>query len=273
VCFDTRRDVYDRGLTHYPQGDWNYHPIRSTWLARDSWTNQQFVCAFFVNEVYEPRFGTFLCPDPDCPDLTVRPVPCFIRRRGCQELLYCGTWSFHLQREEEHPFVYVNGTRPRNTVYRTTLTSYDKHWGDPLAQVWLTKRKERNTEPLHGKNCLQKNTSVVQKAIYEKSILLPTRKNGKEYNGNTINTYWRHAKRLLEGRVPGLTIDPEETNPFRIVQHALEQDTPALQAASSNADLINAIRFVSKLSDQFEFDAEESQSSSDVCDTKFNEGG
>lgn len=255
VCFSTRRDVYDHGLTNFPNGEWKYHPMRSAWLARDSMTNQQFVCALVVNEVYEPRFGLFLCPDPDCPDLTVRPVPCFIKRRGYQELLYCGTWSFHLQREEEQPFVYVNDTRARKTVYRTTLASYDNHWGEAHKQEVETIPETRPVKTNKGSS-LEENTNIVGKAICEKAILLPTFKNGKQYGEGTINAYWKSAQRLLKGRIHGVTIDPNEVNPFRIVQHALEHDQKALKDAGSKGDLISGIRFVSKLSNQFAFDAE-----------------
>jgi hypothetical protein len=132
VAFKNRLQLRQHGLDKIYNNDtaaWGYDRVKTLWFGRDSTTNQRFVCAIVINEEYEPRFGHYFCSRKDIVEMDVRPIPCFLKGRGYGSILYCGTWSFQLQREMSQPFVYVTNGCQRGAAYKMTLDSYDDRWG------------------------------------------------------------------------------------------------------------------------------------------------
>jgi hypothetical protein len=132
--FRVRRDLYTHGLTKVHNNDrvaWGFSPIKAYWFGRNVTTNQRYICALLINEQYEPRFGQVFCSSLDHPELTVKPIPCFISS-GAKTggIRYCGTWTFTRNCEVYKEFTYVTGSRPRDCIYNMSLTSYDNNWGD-----------------------------------------------------------------------------------------------------------------------------------------------
>ncbi len=132
IEFKNRRELHQHGLEKIYSNDaaaWGFDKIKALWFARDSTTNQRYVCALIINEEYEPRFGNYFCSRKDIVEMDVRPIPCFLKGRGYGSIRYCGTWTFQLQRETSQPFVYVTNGCQRGAVYKMTLDSYDDRWG------------------------------------------------------------------------------------------------------------------------------------------------
>lgn len=132
TSFSNRRDLYDYGLKNVHNNDtsvWGFNRVQVQWYGRHAMTNQRFICALIINEIHEPRFGHFFCLSRDFVELDTAPVPCFMNCNGYGCIRYCGTWTFQRVRESTDAFIYVVKSRPRNVIYKMTLTSYDDRWG------------------------------------------------------------------------------------------------------------------------------------------------
>tara|TARA_B110001452_G_scaffold126201_1_gene104770 strand:- start:676 stop:1233 length:558 start_codon:yes stop_codon:yes gene_type:complete len=127
--FHDRMELHKFGIENVYDNVWGYNPLQAIWKRRDTTTDQWYVSAFIVNELYEPRFGKYVCLDKDVVELDVRPVPCFFKAHGYGSIQYCGTWTFARQLETPEPFLYVLNGRERVVVYTVSLTSYDDRWG------------------------------------------------------------------------------------------------------------------------------------------------
>ena len=135
LSFSNRKELYRYGAEHIHADHpcaWIYQKIPAVWHARHPETDQRHVCALIINEMYEPRFGTFFCPNPDAPDIVVTPVPCFLNCHGYGCIRYCGTWKFRRVRDVDHGFMYCAKGRPRSVVYEMFLECYDERWGTRL---------------------------------------------------------------------------------------------------------------------------------------------
>jgi hypothetical protein len=129
--FNNRKQLHAHGLENVHNSStvaWGFDRVKALWFGRDATTNQRYVCAIIVNELYEARFGKIFCLRKDIVELDVRPVPCFLKSGG--SIRYCGTWTFQLHLEtSQQPFIYVIGGCPRGAMYGMSLESYDDRWG------------------------------------------------------------------------------------------------------------------------------------------------
>lgn len=132
TSFSNRYELHEYGLKNVHNNDatvWGFNRVQVRWYGRHVATNQRFVCALIINELHEPRFGQFFCPSYDIVELDATPVQCFLNCNGYGCIRYCGTWTFQRVRESAEDFIYVTRSRPRNVIYKMTLSSYDDRWG------------------------------------------------------------------------------------------------------------------------------------------------
>lgn len=141
TLFRNRHEVYTHGVS-FMGAMWRLDILRTPQLHVDPATGRKKVHALIINEMYEPRWGSYFCTDCSMnrrtyqwqQDLTEHPVTVFIRPAGVDAIRYCGEWSFERLTDVSHndPFTYVEGQRGRMAVFRVSLASYDARWGPSI---------------------------------------------------------------------------------------------------------------------------------------------
>jgi hypothetical protein len=120
---------------------------------------------------------------------------------------------------------------------------------------------EEVTRPLkmQKSNTLKCNTDIVFKAVESGEITLPNTRKGKPYASSSISNYCNKARKLLNGDVVGVAIDPNETNPFRVLDNAMKNTLEAIKTEdldrNHHGQLLAGVNFFlkPKLRKQFEF--------------------
>jgi hypothetical protein len=120
---------------------------------------------------------------------------------------------------------------------------------------------EEVTRPvkMQKSNSLKCNTDIVFKAVESGKITLPNTRMGKPYASSSISNYCNKARKLLNGDVVGVAIDPNETNPFRVLDNAMKNTLEAIKTEdherNHHGQLLAGVNFFlkPKLRKQFEF--------------------
>ena len=122
---------------------------------------------------------------------------------------------------------------------------------------------EEVTRPvkMQRSNTLKCNTDIVFKAVESGKITLPNKRKGKPYAQSSISNYCNKVRKLLNGEVVGVAIDPNETNPFRVLDNAMNMNDTREAIKTEDSDrnhhgqLLAGVNFFlkPKLRKQFEF--------------------
>ena len=101
-------------------------------------------------------------------------------------------------------------------------------------------------------NTLKNNTDTVLGELRRGTMTL-TKKTGEELARGTIEKYYGQVQNLLDGGVIGITIDPNETNPFRVLNNTLTTHMDAIREhdKSCSKQLSCGMTSILKLHKQF----------------------
>ena len=102
-------------------------------------------------------------------------------------------------------------------------------------------------------NDLMGNTDFVLNLVEGGTITLPNTSKGTPYKLGSIKGYRGQVRKLLKGNVNGITIDLNETNPFRVLDNVLKNHMDVIDKhdAGCNNQLSCGIKLILKLHKQF----------------------
>jgi len=102
-------------------------------------------------------------------------------------------------------------------------------------------------------NTLTNNTDTVLGELRRGTMTLTNTKTGKELARGTIEKYYGQVQNLLDGGVIGITIEPNETNPFRVLENTLTTHMDAIREhdKSCSKQLSCGMTSILKLHKQF----------------------
>jgi hypothetical protein len=102
-------------------------------------------------------------------------------------------------------------------------------------------------------NTLKNNTDTVLGELRRGTMTLTNTKTGKELARGTIEKYYGQVQNLLDGGVIGITIEPNETNPFRVLENTLTTHMDAIREhdKSCSKQLSCGMTSILKLHKQF----------------------
>ena len=114
---------------------------------------------------------------------------------------------------------------------------------------------EEVTRPvkMQKSNDLMGNTDFVLNLVEGGTITLPNTSKGTPYKLGSIKGYRGQVRKLLKGNVNGITIDLNETNPFRVLDNVLKNHMDVIDKhdAGCNNQLSCGIKLILKLHKQF----------------------
>ena len=114
---------------------------------------------------------------------------------------------------------------------------------------------EEVTRPvkMQKSNTLKNNTDTVLGELRRGTMTLTNTKTGKELARGTIEKYYGQVQNLLDGGVIGITIEPNETNPFRVLENTLTTHMDAIREhdKSCSKQLSCGMTSILKLHKQF----------------------
>ena len=95
---------------------------------------------------------------------------------------------------------------------------------------------EEVTRPvkMQKSNTLKCNTDNVLEAVESGKITLLNPRTGEPYASTSISIYCNKVRKLLNGEVVGVAIDPNETNPFRVLENAINNTPEAIKTDDRN---------------------------------------
>ena len=117
----------------------------------------------------------------------------------------------------------------------------------------LTKMEVTHPVKMQKSNDLMGNTDFVLNLVTGGTITLPNTSKGTPYKLGSIEVYHRQVRKLLNGNVVGITIDLNETNPFRVLDNVLKTHMDVIDKhdVGCNNQLSCGIKLILKLHKQF----------------------